>query len=87
MGKDIELIYKYGQSQLSTSYLKAPVSSTLDTQTPKAIGLTTLSVLSVRNKNQCSVFPKYHPEWCKHKNYDDIQSCEIAKQIIASGPF
>ena len=56
MGKDIGQIYKYSKSQLSNLSLKAPVSSSSDTQTSSAIGLTTTSVPSVRDKNQTIMF-------------------------------
>ena len=52
MGKNIGRIYKYGQSQLSTLSLKAPVSSYSDPQTSPAIELTTTSVPSVRDQNK-----------------------------------
>ena len=52
MGKEIGKIYKYSQSQLSTLSLKAPVSSSSDTQASPAIKLTTMSFPSVRDKNQ-----------------------------------
>ena len=50
MGKDIRKIYKYNQSKLSNSSLKAPVSSYSDPQTISAIKLPTMSVPSVREK-------------------------------------
>ena len=52
MGKDIGQIYKHSQSQISTSSLKAPVSSSSDIQTSSAIKLTTTPVPSVTDKNQ-----------------------------------
>ena len=52
MGKDIGQIYKLSQSQLSTSSLKAPVSSSSDPQTSSAIKLTTTCVPSATDKNQ-----------------------------------
>ena len=52
MAKDIGKNYKHSQSQLSTSSLKAPVSSSSDPLTSSAIELTTTSVPSVRDKNQ-----------------------------------
>ena len=52
MGKDIGRIYKYRQSQLSTSSLNAPVSSSSDKQTSSAIKSTTMYVTSIKEKNQ-----------------------------------
>ena len=52
MGKDIGLIYKHIQSQLSTLSLKALVSSYLEPQTSSAIELKTTSVPSATEKNQ-----------------------------------
>ena len=51
MGKDIGIIYKYSQSEISTLSLKAPGSSSSNPQTSSAIELTTRSVTSVRDKN------------------------------------
>ena len=65
MGKDIGRIYKYSQSQLSTSSLKAPGSSSSDFQTSSDIKLTITSIPSVRDKNIKNIFfafPEYHPE-------------------------
>ena len=56
MGKDIGQIYKCSQSQISTSSLKAPFSSSSDPQISSAIELTTTSVPSVRNKNKTTLF-------------------------------
>ena len=52
MGKDIGLIYKHSQYQLSTLSLKAPVSSSSEPQTYSAIELTTTSVPSAIDKLQ-----------------------------------
>ena len=57
MGKDIGLIHKHSQSQLSTPSVKAHVPSYLAAQTPLSIELTTTSVPSVKDKKQTnSVF-------------------------------
>ena len=56
MGKDIEQIYKYSQSQLSTLSLKAPVSSSSDPQTSSAIELTTTSIHYFRDKIKTIMF-------------------------------
>ena len=91
MGKYIGIIYKHSQYQLSTSSLKAPVSSSLDTQTSSAIKLTTTPVPSVTYKNQNnSVF--YSQNIIQNDatitNNDDIQYCDTAKnKIIAFQPF
>ena len=73
MGKDIGQIYKYSQSQLSTSSLKAPVSSSSYPQASSAIKLTTAPVPSVIEKNQeiCSRHNSMTKLWCtlfKYKN-------------------
>ena len=52
MGKDIELIYKHSQSQLSNLLLKAPVSLSSEPQTSSAIKLTTTSIPSATEKHQ-----------------------------------
>ena len=80
MGKDIGRFYKYGQYQISTSSLKAPVSSSSDPQTSSAIELTTTSVPSVRDKNQNNSVLYY--QYTIHNvtsitNNDNIQSYEI----------
>ena len=89
MGKDIGKIYKYSQSQLSTSSLKAPVSSSSDPQTSSAIGLTTTSVPSVRDKNQNN-YVLYSQNTIHNDasitNNDDIQSCETARKQNYSIP-
>ena len=79
MGKDIEQIYKHGQSQLSTLSLKAPVSSSPSSQASSAIRLTTTSIPSVRDKNKnnyvlCSQNTIQND--VSIKNNDDIQSYE-----------
>ena len=56
MVKDIGRIYKHIKYQISTSSLKAPVSSSSDPQTSSAIELTTTYVPSVRDKNQNTLF-------------------------------
>ena len=87
MGKNIGRIYKYSQSQLSTSSIKASVSSSSDYQTSSAIKLTTMSVPSIRDKHQnnsvlCS--QKTIQNDASIKNNDDIQSCETARKEIYS---
>ena len=52
VGKDMGKFYKYNQSQLSTSYLKAPVSSSSDSQTLSATKSTITSVPSATDKNK-----------------------------------
>ena len=52
MGKDIGRIYKHSQYQLSTSSLKAHVSSSSEPQTYSAIELTTTSIPSATDKHQ-----------------------------------
>ena len=56
MGKDIGKFYKYGQSQLSTLSLKAPVSSSSASQKSSAIESITTSVPSVREKTKTILF-------------------------------
>ena len=60
MGKDIDRIYKHGQSQLSTTSIKEPVMSSSVSQTSLSIELTINSVSSIIDKkNQFRfVFPK-----------------------------
>ena len=79
MGKDIGRIYKYSQSQLSTSSIKAPVSSSSEPQTFSAVKLTTTSVPSITDKHQNnSVLYSQNAtqNYAKITNNDDIQSCE-----------
>ena len=52
MGKDIGRIYKHSQYQLSNLSLKAPVSSSAESQTYSAIELTTTHVPSATDKHQ-----------------------------------
>ena len=52
MEKSIRNFYKYGQSQLSTLSLKAPVISSSYPQTSSAIELTTKSFPSITDKHQ-----------------------------------
>ena len=79
MGKDIGKIYKHSQSQLSTSSLKAPVSSSSEPQTSSAIELTTTSVPSATDKHQNN-YVLYSQNTIQNDatitNNDDIQSCE-----------
>ena len=52
MGKDIVIIYKHSQYQLSASSLKAPVSLSSYLQTSSVIELLTTPVPSVTEKNE-----------------------------------
>ena len=83
MGKDIGIIYKYIQSQLPTSSLKATVSSSSVTQTSSAIKSTTTSVPSVRDKNQNN-YVFYYQNTIQNDasitNTDNIQSCDISRK-------
>ena len=56
MAKDIGRIYKHSQSQLSTSSLKAPVSSYSEPQTYSDIELPTKDVPSATDKHQNNYF-------------------------------
>ena len=90
MGKDIGQIYKRGQSQLSTSSLKAPVISSSDPQISSAIELTTTSVPSVRDKN-LNNYVLYsqntiHNDSSITNNYN-IQSFDTARKILSFQPF
>ena len=83
IGKYIGRINKYSQYQISTSSLKAPVSSSSDPQTSSANELTTTSVHSVRYKNQNN-FVLYsqnsiHNYVSIAKN-DDVHSCDTARK-------
>ena len=82
MGKDIGQIYKHSQSQLSIFSCKAPVCSSLASQTSSSIKSTTTSVPSVRDKNQKnSVLGSENPvqnDLSITNNYD-IQSCETER--------
>ena len=83
MGKDIGRVYKYGQYQLSTSLLKAPISSSSDAQTSSAIKLTTTPVPSITYKNQNN-YVLYSQNTIQNdvtiSNNDYIQSFETAKK-------
>ena len=89
MGKDIGRIYKHSQYQLSTSSLKAPVSSSSEPQTSSAIELTTTSVPSATDKHQNN-YVLYSQNTIQNDatitNNDDIQSCETAKKQNYSIP-
>ena len=56
MGKDIGQICKYSQSQLSTSSLKAPVTSSSEPEKSSAIKLTTTTFPSVTEKIKTMMF-------------------------------
>ena len=56
MGKDIGRIYKYSQSQLSTSSLKAPVSLSSEPRTSSDIKLTTTFSLLLQTKIKTIMF-------------------------------
>ena len=82
MGKDIGRIYKYSQSQLSTSSLKSPVSSSSYPQSSSDIELTRNSVPSVREKNKINSILYYQnitQNDASITNNDDIQSYETAR--------
>ena len=85
MGKDIGRIYKYSQSQISTFSLKTPVSSSPEPQISSSIELTTMSVPSVRDKNQNNSIlylqNTIHND-ASITNNDDIQSCEIERKKL-----
>ena len=52
MGKEIDSIYKYSQSQLSTPPIKEPVFASSASQTPSSIKLTIACVSSIIDKEQ-----------------------------------
>ena len=82
MGKDIVRIYKYNQLQLSTSSLKATVSSYSEPQKFYAIKLTTTSVISARDKhknNSVSYSQNTIQNDATITNNDNIHSCETPK--------
>ena len=85
MGMDIGWIYKYSKYQLSTSSLKAPVSSSSDLQTSSAIKLTTTPSPSVRDKNQ-NKYVLYSQITIQNDasitNNDDIKSCDTERKKI-----
>ena len=85
MGKDIGQIKKHSQYQLSTSSLKAPVSSSSDPQTPSAISLTATHVPSVTDKNQNNSVLYYQntiQNYATITNNYNIQSYETAKRNL-----
>ena len=85
MGKDIGRIYKYSQSQLSTSSLKSPVSSSSYPQSSSDIELTRNSVPSVREKNKINSILYYQnitQNDASITNNDDIQSYETARFFL-----
>ena len=89
MVKAIRRIYKYSPSQISTLSIKAPDSSSSDTQTSSAIEVTTTSVPSVGDKNQNNSV--LYSQNTIHNdvsitNKDDINSCETAKKKSDSIP-
>ena len=83
MGKDIGQIYKHSQSQISTMSIKTFVSSYSEPQTWPALELTTMSVLSVTNKNQNN-YVLYYQDTRQNDgtitNNDNKKSCETAKK-------
>ena len=85
MGKHIGKIYKHSQYQISTSSLKAPVSSYSEPQTSSVIELTTTSVPYVTDKHQKN-YVLYSQNTIKNDetitNNDDIQSCETEKKKL-----
>ena len=90
MVKDIRQIYKHSKSQLSTSSIKAPLSSSSEYQTSSAVKLTTISVPSARDKHQNnSVFNPQNTiqNYATITNNYDIQSCETTKRMIEFQTF
>ena len=83
MGKEIGRIYKHSQFQISTSSLKAPVSSSLEPQKSSSIELTTTSVPYATEKNQNNSV-LYSQNTIQNDttitNNDGIQSCETPKK-------
>ena len=84
MGKNIGQIYKHSLYQISTFSLKAPISSSSESQTSSAIKLTTTSVPSARDKHlNNSVF--YSQNTIQNDatiiNNDCIKSCETPKKL------
>ena len=85
MGKDIGQIYKHGQLQISTSSIKAPVSSSSEPQTSSAIELTKTYLPSIIDKQQNSYVlysKKTSQDYATVKNNDDIQSCETQQKKL-----
>ena len=85
MGKDIGKIYKHSQSQISTSSIKAHVSSSPEPQTFSDIKLTKTSVPSITDKHQnnyvlCSQKTTHNDATIT--NNEDIQSFETQKNKI-----
>ena len=89
MGKDIRKFYKNIQSQLSTPSTKAPVLSSLASQTSSSIELITTSVRSVKDKNQTnSVLCSKNciQNYLKITNNYNIPSCETQRKQNCSIP-
>ena len=87
MGKDIGRIYKYSQSQLSTSSVKEPVSSYSDPQTSSDIQSTTTSFPYVGDKDQNNSVLYYQvtiQNDASIRNNDNMQSFEISRKKIIS---
>ena len=85
MGKDIGKVYKHGQSQLSTSSTKAPVSSFSEPQTFSAIKLTTTSAPSITDKylnNSVLCYQNTTENDANITNNDDIECCETPQKNI-----
>ena len=90
MGKHIGKVYKHSQSQISTSPLKAPVSSYSESQTSSAIELTTTYVPSARNKHQNNFVYNFQNTIQNDStitNNDKMQYCEKQKNITIFQPF
>ena len=90
MGKDIGLIYKHSQSQLSTSSIKVPISSSSEPQTFSAVKLTTTSFPSITEKHQnnsilCSQNTTQNDAIIT--NNDDILSCEKENKKLTFQQF
>ena len=89
MGKDIGIIYKYSQYQLSTLSIKAPVLSYSASQKSSYIELTITSIPCVIDKKQtnyvlCS--KSFIHNDLSITNNDDIQSCETQRKRNYSIP-
>ena len=89
MGKNVGQICKNIQYQISTSSLKAPVSSSSDPQISSAIESTITSVPSIRDKNQNnSVLYSQNTihNYGSITNNNDILSCDTARKKSYSFP-
>ena len=76
MEKDIGRIYKHSQSQLSTSSLKAPVSSSSEPQKLLAIELITTSVPASTDKHQNN-----YALYSQNTIQNDVTNLRLVKNI------